>query len=301
MKKLIDLHVHTTASDGIYTPAEVIRKAKEVGLAAIGVTDHDTINGVREAVRVGKKLGLEVVPGVEISSYWTEQERREFHILGYYVDLDSKLLNSTLNHYQQVRIERAKKIVKKLRNLGFSITYERVRKLARGAIGRPHLTRAVLENKENEKTLIEIFGKTPDFSEFIQTYIISGKPAYVEKAGMEPNETIKLIHECGGMAVLAHPGWNLEIGEERAIKQFIDWSIDGLEAIHGRGTEEESLKYIKYFSGLAEKHNLLITGGSDFHADRKNEPGTDLGLLSWNIEIPYALLEKLKEKMSRAQ
>lgn len=299
MKKLIDLHLHTTASDGIYTPTEIIKKAKEIGLAAIGIADHDTIGGVKEAISAGKKLGIEVVPSVEITSYWSKQNRRDFHILGYYINLDNKILNSTLNYYQQVRVERAEKIIKKLRDLGFVIAYQRVKKLAKGAIGRPHLARAVIENNQNQKMLTKIFGKMPNISEFIETYIIRGKPAYVEKAGMEPQETINLIHQSKGLAVLAHPGWDLEIGEEDIIKQFADWKVDGIEAIHGKDTKEDSLKCISYFSDLAKKYNLLITGGSDFHADKQDEPGASLGLLNWNIEIPYELLEKLKKEKAK--
>lgn len=296
MEKLIDLHVHTTASDGILTPTEVVKKAKKLGLSAIGIADHDTIGGVKEAMTAGKKFGLEVVPGVEITNYWSQQGRREFHTLGYYVDLDSELLNSTLNHYQQVRVKRAEKIVEKLQDLGFAITYQQVKKLAKGAIGRPHLARAVISNKHNKQLLNKAFGKMPDISEFIGAYIIPGKPAYVEKAGMEPDETINLIHQSQGIAVLAHLGWNLKIGEEETVKQFVDWGIDGLETIHGKKTKEESLECIGYFSSLAKKYDLLITGGSDFHGEWEGEPGAGLGLLNWDIKIPYELLEKLKKK-----
>ncbi len=298
MKKIIDLHVHTIASDGLYTPTGIVEKAKKAGLSAIGIADHDTIDGIKEAISAGKKLGIEVVPSVEITSYWSKQNRREFHILGYYIDLNNKKLNSTLKQYQQRRIERGRKIVKKLKDSGFAISYQKVRTLAQGAIGRPHLARAVIENKENEKKLIKIFNKIPDISEFIGAYIVPGKPAYVDKAGLEPDETIKLIHQAKGLAILAHPGWSLKISEGEIIKQFVDWKIDGLEAIHGMRTKEESLKCIRYFSKLAKKYNLLITGGSDFHADRKEEPGESLGLLNWKIEIPYELLERIKEKLS---
>lgn len=294
MEKLIDLHVHTTASDGIFTPTEVVKKAKNLCLSAIGIADHDTIGGVKEAMTAGKKFGLEVVPGVEITSYWGEQNKREFHILGYCFDLKSKLLNSTLDHYQQVREARARKVVERFQNLGFMITYERVKQLAKGAIGRPHLARAVLENKKNKKLLTQTFGKTPDFQEFFQAYLVPSKPAYVEKAGIEPEETIKLIHKCKGIAILAHLGWDLTISEEETVKQFVDWSVDGLETIHGRETKEETLECIDYFSSLAKKYDLLITGGSDFHLEEKGKPG--LGLLNWNIKIPYELLEKLKKK-----
>lgn len=300
MKKLIDLHTHTTASDGLYSPADLVKKAKKVGLVALGIADHDSINGLSEAMLEGEKIGLEIVPGAEITTYWAEQNRREFHLLGYYMDLKGKILNSTLDYYQKVREERGKKIVAKLRKLGFVITYERVRELAGGAVGRPHLARAVLEEKRNEGKLKDIFGQMPNLSEFIRAYLIAGTPAYVEKAGMEPRETIDFIHQNKGVAILAHPGWDLKIGEEETIKQFADWGADGIEAIHGKETKEDALACIKYFSRLADKYNLLITGGSDFHADREGESGAGLGLLNWEIDISYELLEKLKSKSDRS-
>lgn len=298
MKNQIDLHVHTTASDGVFTPTAVIEKAKKANLTAVGIADHDTIDGLKEALSAGKRLKVEVVPGVEITNYWHEQNRREFHILGYYFDLKNSPLNQTLKHYQQVRIKRAEKITQKLQDLGFHLTYQRVRELAKGTIGRPHLARAVIENKKNEKALTKVFGHVPDISEFIEEYIIRNKPAYVEKAGLEPKETINLIHQAKGLAILAHPGWSVKIGEENVIKQFVNWGVDGLEAIHSRETREEALNCIRYFSNLAKKYELLITGGSDFHAEREEEPGAHLGLLNWQIKMPYELLEKMKEKLA---
>lgn len=296
MKKLIDLHVHSTASDGILSPKDLVRKAKEASLSAISLCDHDTVNGLKEAMSSGAKMNIEIVPGVEITSYWKEKDRKEFHILGYYMDLVSDNLISTLKYYQGVRGKRAKEIVARLKNCGFKITYERVRKLARGAIGRPHLARAVIENLDNREYLNQIFGKTPNIGEIIESYIIPGKPAYVEKAGMEPRETIEFIHKNKGLAVLAHPGWDIKIGDEDTIKQFVEWKIDGIEAIHSKRTKEESLECINYFLPLARKYDLLVTGGSDFHAEKKEEPGADIGLLSWGISIPYELLEKLKKQ-----
>lgn len=292
MKKLIDLHIHTTASDGVLIPAEVVKKAKKAGLAAIGITDHDCLAGLPEAFAAGRKFGLEIVPGAEISTYWSKQGRREFHVLGYYMDLKNQKIRSTLEFYQKVRQKRAEEIVKKLQEEGWRVSYEKVKELAAGAIGRPHLAQAVIANRENAKKLRGTFGGLPDTGEFIVAYLVKGKPAYVEKAGMEPEETIKLIHQAKGVAVLAHPGWDLKIGEEDVIKQFARWKVDGLEAIHGKETKEDCLKCIDYFSGLARKYGLLITGGSDFH--KCSSGGAGLGLLGWGIEIPYELLVRLK-------
>lgn len=296
MKKIIDLHTHTTASDGLYSPADLVKKAKEVGLSALGIADHDSINGIKEALSMGEKMDLEVIPSVEITAYWKARDRKEFHILSYYIDIKSREVIDTFSYYQRVREERGQKIVAKLQELGFSVSYEKVKELAGGTVGRPHLARAVLGEKKNEKKLKAIFGQIPDMSTFIQAYLITGKPAYIEKAGMEPPETINFIHRNKGVAVLAHPGWDLKIGEEDVIKQFADWGVDGIEAIHGKETKKDTLNCIQYFTGLAKKYHLLITGGSDFHADRESEPGADLGLLNWGIEIPYKLLESLKKR-----
>lgn len=294
-KAEIDLHVHTTASDGVHSPTEVVKMAKKIGLKALGVADHDTIDGLPEAMRAGKKYGVEIVPGVEITNYWSEQNRREFHILGYYCDSKNKKLNDTFKHYQQIRLERAKKIVQALQKLGWQVTFEQVQKIAGGAIGRPHPARAVLQNPANKTKLKKVFGKIPALGEFIEAYIIRGKPAYFPKAGLEPDETIALIHQAGGLAVLAHPGWNLKPDEEWVLKQLVVWKLDGIEVIHSKRSKKETLQTIRRYVPLAKKYNLLVTAGSDFHGSKPGEPGNELGMLKWQIEMPYELLEKMKE------
>lgn len=296
MKAQIDLHLHTTASDGLHSPTEVVEMTKDLGLKAIAITDHDTIDGLPEALAAGQKYGLEVIPGVEITNYWSAQNRREFHTLGYFIDLKNKKLYTTLAHYQQVREDRARKIIKALQNLGYRVTYESVKKIAGGVIGRPHPARAVLAEPQNHPLLTENFGIIPSIGEFIEAYIVPGKPAYFEKAGLEPDETIELIHQANGLAVLAHPGWNLKFGEEGLVKQFSAWGIDGLEAIHGKRTKADTLEAIRYFKPLAEIFNLLITAGSDFHAKKTNEPGNEIGLKSWQITMSYDFIGKMKEK-----
>lgn len=292
MEKLIDLHVHTTASDGFYSPSQIVKKAKDLGLSAIAITDHDTIDGVRPSLSAGKKLGLEVVPGVEITTRWKKQNNREFHILGYYINLADKKLNSLLKYCQKQRLQRARKMIKKLQDLGFKINLTQVQNLAQRAIGRPHLARAAIEN--NQKKLIQIFGHLPDLDEFFESYLRSGQPTYVRKTVPEPEQVIRLIHQSQGLAILAHPGCDLEIGEEEIIRQGVSWGLDGLEAICAKETKKESLKYIQYFSTLARKYKLLITGGSDFHNDQ-TKPG--LGLLNWKMKIPYQLLKELKKAL----
>lgn len=298
MKNQIDLHVHTTASDGLHSPAEIVLMAKNLGLRAVGIADHDTVAGLKEALSAGKKHGIEVVPGVEITNYWGKRPRREFHTLGYFFHPRDKHLIDVLTRFQKVRQNRARKIVRNLGSLGYRVTFEEVQKIAGGAIGRPHPARAVINNEKNKKLLFERFGKIPSVSEFIEAYIIEGKPAFVEKAGLEPDETIKLIHRAGGLAVLAHPGWSLKTDEEATVKQLVGWGLDGLEAIHGKRTKKETLKSINRFRSLAVKHRLLITAGSDFHARAAREPGNELGLVSWQIPMPYELLKLMKARLA---
>lgn len=306
MSKLIDLHVHTTASDGDYSPEEIVKKAKDIGLSAIAIADHDSVAGIEKAIRAGNDLSvqagmdIEIIPAMELTTYWSKKDNKKFHILGYYFDYKNEELLSILEKCQRSREERAKKIVEKLNELGFVITYEKVDELAKGSIGMPHIAEVVIKNLENEEKFLNIFKKIPDVGEFIKGYLVIGKPAYTKKYAIEPFEAIDLIHKVGGVAVLAHPGWDIPFGDETIIKQFADWGIDGIEAIHGKETKEESEKYIKYFSEMAKKYNLIITGGSDFHSDKDGKPGGDrgLGLLKWDIEIPYEILEDLKSKKS---
>lgn len=298
VKKIIDLHVHTTASDGGYSSEEIVKKAKEVGLCAIAIADHDSVGSIERAIQIGDEIGVEVVPAIELTTYWSTKNNREFHILGYYFDYKNVELLSVLEKCQRSREERAKKIVEKLNELGFVISYEEVDNLAKGSIGMPHVAEIAIKKIENEKKFMDIFGKIPDVGEFIKGYMVIGKPAYTKKYAIEPFEAIDLIHRIRGIAVLAHPCWDVPFGDESIIKQFADWGIDGVEAIQGKETKEESEKYIKYFSEMAKKYNLAITGGSDFHSDKDGKPGGDrgLGLLKWGIEIPYEILKNLQNK-----
>jgi len=296
MKKLIDLHVHTTASDGDYSPEEIVKMAKDSGLSAIAISDHDSVSGIEKAIKSGKENQIEIVPAVELTTYWSEKNRKEFHILGYYFDYKNEELLSILNKCQKNREERAKKIIEKLNKLGFVIVYEDVDKLAKGSIGMPHVAEVVVKNPINQKKIFDDFGEILTIDKFIKIYMTIGKPAYTEKRAIEPFEAIDLIHKIGGVAVLAHPCWDVQIGDEFTIKQFVDWKVDGLEVIQGKETKEESLTYIEYFSSIAKKYNLLITGGSDFHSDKDNKPGGErgLGLQKWGIEISYEVLENMK-------
>jgi len=297
---MIDLHTHTTASDGELTPKQLVVKAKKVGLSAIAITDHDSVAGIDEGKdggkSGGKKVGIEVVPGVEFSTYWEASKRREFHVLGYFIDYKSPAILKVVERCQKVRKGRAVEMLNKLERLGFIVDRDYLGKITAGSVGKPHVSRVIIENNKNHQKLMEAFGRIPDFSGFIEKYLLSGQVGYVGKEGMTPKQAIDLIKKTGGVSVLAHPGYSLEIGEEDIIRKFVDWGIQGLEAIALAGDKKRTAKCIKHYSELAERYNLLVTGGSDFH--REGKPKAGLGLVKWGIEIPDSILEELKSKIT---
>lgn len=294
---MIDLHTHTVASDGILEPEALVKKAKDLGLSAMAITDHDEIKSIPKAIIAGKKYGVEIVPGVELSCYWLEKDRKEFHILGYFIDWQNKKLLERLIFFQSERVKRAKKSLEVLLGFGYQSNWSSLLKIAGGSIGRPHITRAVLENSANKQKLESEFGSVPSISDFIQKYMILGKPAYIEKAGFDPKEAIDLIHEIGGVAILAHPCFDVPTNDREIIKVMKEWGIEGLEALAPFRTPEATRESIKYFSKAAKDNNLLITGGSDYHG--LEGIGAGLGLLEWGMEIPDQILLDLKKYKNR--
>ncbi len=265
----IDLHIHTTASDGIFTPSQVVEMAKEVGLTAIGITDHDTMGGVEEALKRGSELGLEIVPGIELN---TDYKDREIHVLGYYLDYRDSALQIMLRDLQDTRINRAKKMVDKLNQLGVNISYERVLEIAgEGSVGRPHLAQAIVEQ-----------GFAVNWEEVFARYIGKDCPAYVPRTRLTPFSAVELILEMRGIPVLAHPGLN-DIDE--IIPELIQVGLRGIEVFHYEHTLEDQERYLK----IAQTNGLLITGGSDFHGPARSP--LELGDLKLSTEY----LIKLKE------
>jgi predicted metal-dependent phosphoesterase TrpH len=246
LTKGIDLHVHTSASDGIFSPEEIVQMANKLGLAAIAICDHDTTSSVEPAIRAAKPTGLKVVPGVELS---TTAPGAEVHMLGYFVRLDDPALNTALKDLRDSREERARSMVKKLGALGIHVDWQRVRELAEGAsVGRPHIARAMLEK-----------GYITDFKEAFDKYIGAGGPAYVERFKVTPEDAISLVLKAGGLPVLAHP---LTAGEpEEVVPRLKEAGLAGLEAYAGNYPKEDRAKLV----ALADKYGLIATGGSDFH------------------------------------
>lgn len=269
MEKFADLHIHTLFSDGQYSPSDVVKIAKEVGFAAIAITDHDTLDGVEEAVEMGEKLGIEVIPGIEIS---TISNGQEVHILGYYCDLDNYHLQKKIKEMQLDRKNRIKKMVVKLKELNFNITFEEVAAVAgKGSIGRPHIARVLME-KGYVRTIKDAF----------KELISPGCPAYVARYNISPKEAIELILGANGVPVIAHPGL---LKDDSIILDMISYGLKGIEVWHP--DHKKGLR--KKYRDLAHKYELLLTGGSDWHGKNK-----DANFSLGNIKLDYKYVEELK-------
>ena len=250
MKRKVDLHAHTNYSDGFLSPEELVHKAKDAGIDILSITDHDSVNAIEEASRIGEKLGVEIIPGVEISS---DLRGAEVHILGYFIDIENKELAHYLSFFREERVRRAARIVEKLNNLGFEITLEDVLEKAKNsAVGRPHIAQAMLE-KEIVKSYFEAFNK----------YIKNDGPAYEPKVHLSPQSAFKIISDAGGLSFIAHPAHM----PESIIKELIDAGADGIEIIH----PSHSGELIKFYRGIVNQYFLLESGGSDFHGGKRED------------------------------
>ncbi len=272
MSGRVDLHVHTTASDGQFSPAEVVHQALEIGLEAIAVTDHDTIDGVSEALQAAEGTALEVIPGTELS---TLDARSEVHVLGYYINRDDPELRDTLTRLRDSRLQRAQHILTKLARLGMPLDWHELQKTAgQAVIGRPHISLAMLER-----------GYVSAVSEAFDLYIGRGRPAYVERYKLLPAEAVLTILKAGGLPVLAHP---LQVSH--LIPALVEAGLVGLEARYPGYEPDET----EFLLGLASKHALIGTGGSDFHgADVL--PGHDLG----SVFVSYEVVQQLRARYRR--
>jgi hypothetical protein len=269
MKQGIDLHLHTTISDGLHSPTEIVRMAQREGLRAIAISDHDAVDGIAEAIAAAQGSALEVIPGLEIS---TDADDLEVHVLGYYIDYTSTELATELAEFREARVARAKKMLEKLAALGVQLSWARVREIAGdGAVGRPHIALALQE--------AHYVGSS---QEAFDRYLGRGRPAYVSRLKKTPLEAIQLIRKAGGLAVLAHP-WGLDALVGGLARQ----GLVGLEAYYN-GYSTEAVGHLCW---LARQHHLLCTGGSDFHG---------LALLPENrlgqVHVPESCLHALHER-----
>jgi len=270
-KKYVDLHIHTRYSDGNCTVSEILDIAYARGLAAISITDHDCTDAYPLALVMGDAMGIEVIPGVELSS---EIQGIDIHILGYYVDFDNPVFIAKLQEMKEARYERAQKIVSNLNRQGIDLRFETVLAIAgEGAIGRPHIASAMLKEEF-------VFS----FREAFDKFIGYDSPAYVEKLRMSPREVFDLIKTAGGIPVLAHPGVT---GVDERIQEFIREGLMGIEVSHSEHPDAAVRHYLK----VCRKNGLAYTGGSDFHSNSHSE--IRLG----HPRVTYAAVDSLKEKL----
>jgi 3',5'-nucleoside bisphosphate phosphatase len=271
----IDLHTHSTASDGQLRPSEVVRFARQLGLTTLALTDHDTTDGVAEAQQAGAELGLEVIAGIEINS---EGEHGDAHILGYFVDPSEPRLQEQLEAIRDARVGRAKGMLKKLAEMGMPLEWKRVMAIAGDAvsIARPHVARAMVEA-----------GYVASTQEAFDKYISNEGPAYVNRLRLTMSETIGLIHGAGGLAVIGHPAQSRLV---HLIPQLVQAGLDGVEVYYPDHTPEQQAELLE----MAARYNLVVTGGSDFHT--LADPGH--GMLG-SVEVPTDAVDKLKARQIR--
>ena len=316
--KYIDLHTHSTASDGSMTPAELVRHAHENGLSAVALTDHDTVAGLEEALEEGARTGIEVIPGVEISvslSGWGVQAREnargresrisresredrshddfdsafheadrayepEMHLHGYFFSGNYGSIQATLEYLRRKREQRNPRIIERLNEMGISITMEEVAAKAHGGIvGRAHIARVLVDK-----------GYAAGIDESFDKYLAVGRPAYVRKDKLTPGQGIAAILQSGGVPVMAHPiHLGLEPGQLAAVLERLKAAgLKGIEALYTDNTEEQTRELLE----LAEKTGLVVTGGSDFHGTFK--PDIKIGVGRGSLRVPESLLESLR-------
>src|SRR6056297_660042 len=267
-RKKIDLHMHTTASDGASTPKELIEKCVDLGLETIAVTDHDNVTNVEKVKKLGEKNGLKVISGIEISTYRCEAE---YHILGYFVNSENDALLGLTEAILDSRVERTHKMIEKLTEMGYPLEFADIKKYATGvSLGRPHVAKAMVE-----KGYIDEIGDA-----FTKEFIAGGGKAYVEKKNILPVEAIEVILRAGGVPVIAHP-YIINHGkalDKKEITRLKDVGLKGVEVYQTKHNKKITKKYKK----IAEDLELLITGGSDYHGE--NSPGILPGDTGMNQE-----------------
>lgn len=279
----IDLHVHTTASDGSVSPAGIVDLAKQFGLSAVGITDHDTVEGCREAEEQGLKEDIEVIPGIEFGTRY--EGIGMVHILGYFIDIDNKELQDELRFIVYDRDNRNYAIIKKMQEDGIDVDYRAVKDRFGDVIGRPHIAQFLVEH-----------GLAEDTKDAFNRFVGKGMKYWLPRETLALERCIELILNAGGLAVLAHPfEYNFsKVGLEELLNFCIEKGVTGLECRHSSHTAEEMI-FLEY---LADARGLFKTGGSDFHGF-EIKPEIMLGSGKNNVTVPDEWLEIMKERHSR--
>jgi len=274
----VDLHTHSVHSDGTLTPAALVDEAARRGLRVLGLTDHDTLDGLAEAEAEAERLGLDLVPGMELST-GGQDGKPEIHLLGYFVDREEAALRAGLAGFAQARLERMERMVGRLAEAGVAIDPERVRRIAGpGTVGRPHLARALIEG-----------GYVADVGEAFDRFLAAGRPGFVPRPKVEPEAGIGLIRAAGGVPVLAHP---FGAGDVAAtVERLVPAGLLGMEVWYGEYDDRARDE----LRAIADRWGLIPTGGSDFHG-----PGFKAGRELGGAAVPLASVERLRVAAARA-
>jgi predicted metal-dependent phosphoesterase TrpH len=270
--KFADLHLHTQFSDGTFTPEELVLRAQQKGLACIALTDHDSVEGCARAAAACAAVQMDFVPGAELTA---EHNDIEVHILGYFLDVTDEKFLARIATFQSVRQNRIREMVAALNQLGIPLKAESVFALANcKSPGRPHVARTLV--KEN------LIGS---LDEAFERFLKKGRPAWVPKTKMSALEAVELIHQAGGLAVIAHPGLNRS---DDIIPDLVAAGMDGIECFHTKHSTVMSERYLE----IADQYHLLVTGGSDCHGFSKKQP------LIGTVKLPYEHVEQMKAKLA---
>ena len=273
MPDKIDLHIHSNHSDGLQTPVEIVDRSLQLSLKAISIVDHDSVSGFEEVKDYAADKGIELISGIELSASETDDD---IHLLGYLFDPQNDRLQKSLEKFRQIRQERGKKMIARLAAMDMIMDYDDLLEAAGGAVvGRPHLAEAMLKK-----------GFIGSYREAFDKYLHLGGPVYVPKAKLTPAEAIELIHDAGGVVVMAHPALT---NRDEMIDKLAEYGLDGLEVFHPVHKGPRRRKYRK----IAQRLDLIITGGSDSH-NRKGRYG-DIG----EEDVPYDCLVELKKRWQK--
>jgi len=268
--KFADLHLHTFFSDGTFSPEELAGHGARLGFAALALTDHDSVEGCVRMAAACDAAGMEFIPGTELTA---EHNDTELHLLGYFLDTQNRKLLTEIAKFQSVRQNRIREMVSRLNELKVPLDVESVFALANcRSPGRPHVARALVKAG---------FCKTND--EAFERFLKKNRPAWVPKAKMSALEGVELIHQAGGVAVMAHPGLNRT---DEIIPALVEAGLDGIECFHTKHSTNAAERYLE----IADRHHLLVTGGSDCHGFSKGKP------LIGTVKLPYDHVKKLKSK-----